>query len=263
MRITSLHRYPVKSLAGQPVDVLELERWGAVGDRRWAVVDAAGDRLSAREAPAMLHLRATPYDDGVRLEGDGGVLDVPTPYDGPMVPVGISRQPLATDAGDDAATFLAAALGRGVRLVWQADPTVRSVNPDNGGLDGEVLSLADAGPVLLTTEASLARLQAWVGPEPALEMARFRPNVVLDGEEPFAEDGWREVRLGDLAFRVQQTCDRCVMTTIDPATLTRGPEPIRTLARHRKWDGKVWFGVWLVPQATGPVRVGDPVAVSP
>lgn len=262
MLVTSLSRYPVKSLAGVPVASLDVQPWGPVGDRRWAVVDAAGDRVSAREAPAMLHLRALPYDDGVRLEAGGDVLDVPTPYDGPLVPVGISRQGVATDAGDDVAKLLTAALGREVRLVWQSDPTVRSVNPSNGGLDGEVLSLADAGPLLLTSESSLARLQEWVGPEPALAMARFRPNVVIEGAEPFAEDGWREVRLGDLDLRVQQTCDRCVLTTIDPVTLARGPEPIRTLARHRRWDGKVWFGVWLVPRSTGTVRVGDAVVVT-
>jgi uncharacterized protein YcbX len=259
VRISALFRYPVKSLAGTTVDALDIEPWGPAGDRRWAVVDAAGARVSARELPRMLRLGATPYDGGVRLAAAGRTLDVPTPYDGPQVPVGISRQPPVNDAGDDAAAFLSAALDHDVRLVWQPDPEKRSVNPANGGLPGEVLSLADAGPLLLTSESSLARLQEWVGPEPDLAMGRFRPNVVIDGATPFAEDSWSRVGLGDLDLRVQQACDRCVMTTIDPVTLARGPEPIRTLSRHRKWDGKVWFGVWLVPGGTGRVRVGDPV----
>jgi uncharacterized protein YcbX len=263
VRITRLHRHPVKSLAGIPVDALDIEPWGAVGDRRWAVVDTAGDRVSAREESVMLRLTATPYDDGVRIEANGDELAVPTPYDGPELPVGISRLPVATDAGDEAAAFLTAALGRAVRLVWQADPTKRTVNPDNGGRPGDELSLADAGPLLLASEASLAQLQEWVGPEPTLSMTRFRPNVVVDGSAPFAEETWPSVRLGEVAFRVQGPCDRCVMTTIDPVTLERGPEPIRTLARHRKRDGKTWFGVWLVPEATGTIRVGDPVSVSP
>lgn len=260
MRISALNRYPVKSLAGCPVDALDIEPWGAAGDRRWAVVDAKGARVSAREVSAMLHVGATPYDDGMRLTSNGTTVDVPTPYDGPAVPVGISRQGVATDAGDAAAEFLTAALGLDVRLVWQPDPTARTVSPENGGLPGDVLSLADAGPLLLTSDSSLAQLQDWVGPEPALAMARFRPNVVVSGFAPFDEDTWSTVRLGDVDFRMQHTCDRCVMTTIDPVTLERGPEPIRTLARHRRWDGKTWFGVWLVPQGTGTIRAGDPVS---
>lgn len=138
-------------------------------------------------------------------------------------------------------------------------PRERSVNPSNGGADGDVLSLADPGPLLLTSDRSLAQLQEWVGEEPHISMMRFRPNVVVDGGQAFEEDTWPGVRLGDLEFRVQQTCDRCVMTTIDPVTLAKGPEPLRTLARHRKWDGKTWFGVWLVPQSVGGIELGDEV----
>jgi uncharacterized protein YcbX len=260
VRISALYRYPVKSVAGSRVDVLDIEPWGPAGDRRWAVVDGSGARVSAREVSAMLHVGATPSSAGVRLAVAGEELDVPTPYDGPEVPVGISRQPPAKDAGEAAAGFLSGALGTAVRLVWQPDPAKRSVNPDNGGLPGDVLSLADAGPLLLTSDSSLARLQEWVGPNPSLAMARFRPNVVINGFAPFEEDTWSEVRLGEVDFRIQHTCDRCVMTTIDPVTLDRGPEPIRTLARHRRWDGKVWFGVWLVPLGTGSIRVDDPVS---
>jgi uncharacterized protein YcbX len=57
-------------------------------------------------------------------------------------------------------------------------------------------------------------------------------------------------------FRVSGVCDRCVMTTIDPVTLAHGTEPIRTLAKHRRWHGKTWFGAWLVPQEPGLVTVG-------
>ena len=96
-------------------------------------------------------------------------------------------------------------------------------------------------------------------------MLRFRPNVVIDGDpgEPFAEDAWPFVDLGDVRFRVTAICDRCVMTTVDPVTLARGKEPIRTLAKHRKWDGKTWFGILLVPVlepgSAGVIAVGDAV----
>ena len=145
------------------------------------------------------------------------------------------------------------------------------------------MSLADAGPLLLTSETSLAQLNAWIAadvdqpdvadidpadlsdtgaapPAAGLEMLRFRPNVVIDGAEPFAEEGWPSVRIGEVEFRTTMICDRCVMTTLDPVTLEGGKEPIRTLARHHRWDGKTWFGTRLVRTGGGNhVRVGDAV----
>lgn len=263
MRIEELWRYPLKSGRGLACSELELEPWGSVGDRRWAVIGADGKKVTGREVAELLWLSAVPTDDGVDLEYAGRRLAVPTPADGPLVEVDFSRLPKATDAGDAAAAFVTDVLGHEARLVWQADPTARSVNPGNGGLDGETLSLADAGPLLLASRASLAQLQEWVGETPALSIRRFRPNVVIDGEEPFAEDGWSTVRLGEVDFRFQQVCDRCVFTTIDPDTLARGPEPIRTLAKHRKWDGKTWFGIRLVPLlepgGSRTIRVGEAV----
>lgn len=261
MKVTALWRYPVKSLAGLAETSLVIAPGGPVGDRRWAVVDAAtGAKVTAREVRPMLGLRAWPTADGVRIEApDGSALEVPRPVDGPRVVTDFKQLSHALDAGDEAAGYLSVALGRQVRLVWQADVADRTSRQDLGGLEGEVLSLADAGQLLLTTEASLARLQEWVGPEPQLSMRRFRPNVVIDGELPFEEDDWAATRIGGLDFRVQHTCDRCVMTTIDPVTLAGGHEPIRTLSRHRKRDGLVWFGVWLAPLGTGQIAVGDGV----
>jgi uncharacterized protein YcbX len=167
--------------------------------------------------------------------------------------------------------------------VWQPDPTTRPIAENRGGLPGEHLSLADAGPLLLVSRASLTQLDRWIAeeadrpdvagldprqtsenapssahPEP-LDVVRFRPNVVIDGDEPFAEDGWSTVRIGDVTFRKTMICDRCVMPTIDPDTLVGGKEPTRTLARHRHWDRKTWFGIRLVPLGTGTLTVGDAV----
>ncbi len=263
MQITSLRRYPVKSMAGVEEPFLDIDRGGPAGDRRWAVVDAdSGEKVTAREVPRLLHLVAHTTDSGLRLRTlDGRTLEMAFPRDGRSVTTSFSRLSHALDAGDEAADLLSLELGRPLRLVWQASVTARSIRPDLGGLEGEPLSLADAGPLLLTSEASLAQLQEWVGLDTDLAMARFRPNVVIDGDEPFAEDTWGRVRLGEVDFRMQQTCDRCVMTTIDPVTLEKGKEPIRTLSQHRKWDGSVWFGVWLAPLGQGRVHLGD--AVSP
>ena len=60
------------------------------------------------------------------------------------------------------------------------------------------------------------------------------------------------MRIGPVTFRAAKGCDRCVFTTIDPDTAAKGHEPLFALARHRRWDGKVWFGVTLIPDEAGP-----------
>ncbi|HEY6787936.1 MAG TPA: MOSC domain-containing protein, partial [Trebonia sp.] len=168
----------------------------------------------------------------------------------------------------EAGQWLSKVAGMDVRLVYLDDPTRRATNPDYSK-DGDVVSFADGYPLLLTSEESLERLNEWIADgkhaaEGPLPMTRFRPNVVVAGAAAFAEDGWHLVRIGDLRFRVAKPCGRCVLTTVDPDTAVKGKEPLATLARHRRWDGNVWFGVNLIPddpRPDGRLHVGDPVQV--
>ena len=274
MHVTGLHLYPVKSLAGISPRVAALDARGLAGDRRWAVVEPDGTKVTAREEPALLGVRAEPLDDGaVRLVGaETDAVVVRPPRSTQPVPVRFSGQAWARPGASDASTWLSRQIDREVRLVWQDDETFRPIRPDLGGLDGDRNSLADAAPIHVTSQASLARLNDWLletalelGEEPRdpLGHERFRPNVVIDGEQPFAEDSWSTVRIGAVTFRATMLVDRCVLTTIDRTHLHTSKEPIRTLARHRKWDGATWFGVRLTPALPLPagsmLRVGDPV----
>lgn len=264
MHLTRVRLYPVKSLGGLDVRSARVEPWGLAADRRWAVVDDTGRTVTARERNLMLGLTAEPLADGGVLLGSAtsDPLRVDVPTDAAPVAVGVSRQGTALPSGGEADDWLSTHLGQSVRLVWQPDPTVRPVSDEHGGLVGDRMSLADAGPLLLTTEASLAALNAWTDEgAPVLDMLRFRPNVVVDGDEPFAEDEWGFVTLGEVRFRIAGGCDRCMMTGIDPFTLQRGLEPIRTLSKHRRRDGKTWFGVLLVPENEGEIAVGDAVTI--
>jgi uncharacterized protein YcbX len=272
-RVARVRVYPVKSLAGLDVGRTSVEPWGLRADRRWMVVDRRGEVVTARERHALLAVRATPDDEGgLTLDADGAPsLHVDAPGGPADVPVGISRLDRATSAGEQADRWLSEVLGETLRLVWLDDPRRRPVAPAHGGADGAPLTLADAGPLLLTSTASLRRLDSWLleearrrgEPDPApLDMRRFRPNVVISGDlPPFVEDAWRSVRIGDVTYRFAEHCDRCVMTTIDPATTATGKEPLRTLARHRRWGGKTWFGIRLVPTARGTLAPGDDVEV--
>lgn len=272
--VIALTTYPVKSLAGVSAQEAAIEERGLRGDRRWAVVDEDGTQVTAREEHALLGLRAEPLPGGaIRLSADGAEsLEVDAPSEAAPVAVRFSGQEMARPAGARADAWLTARVGRSLRLVWQDDDARRPIRPEMGGRAGDVNSLSDAAPLHLTSEASLRRLGAWLletalerGEEPGEPLGhdRFRPNVVVAGGEPFAEDAWASVRIGDVAFRTTMVCDRCVMTTIDRADLRSGKEPIRTLARHRKWQGATWFGIRLtpvLPLAPGAtVRVGDAV----
>lgn len=271
MRVESLHLYPVKSTAVRDVSEATVEPWGFSGDRRWAVIGADGNRLSAQRYRALMRVRALPTTTGLRLDADSArTLDVPYPVDGFRVPVGLSELESAVFAGDSAAEWFSVLLGVPARLVWLDDPHRRAVRTVKGGRDGDSLNLADNTPVLLTSLASLAQLNAWIRDEaalrgelpiPALPISRFRPSIVIDGDGAFAEDGWSTVRIGEVEFRFASGCDRCGVTTIDPASSKSGHEPLRTLAEYRKWDGHVWFGAGLIPVTLGAVRVGDPVEV--
>jgi hypothetical protein len=274
--------YPVKSMGGVVVDTAAIEPWGIAGDRRWGLIGESGQKITARQVRGLLGFRAEVLGDhSIRIsDRDGEGILAAAPAGADRVPVSHSRQGYARLAAAVVNDWLTDRIGMTVRLVWQDDPTVRTLAEDKGGLQGEHLSLADAGPLLLASEASLAQLNAWIaadadlaavsgldpadvstgtGAGEALDIVRFRPNVVIDGEEPFAEDAWPTVRIGSLTFRTTMVCDRCVMTTVDPVTLAGGKEPIRTLARYRRWDRKTWFGTRLVPLGTGTIRVGDPV----
>jgi uncharacterized protein YcbX len=209
-------------------------------------------------------------DSAIELTARGGSrLRVATPVAGEVVSTNLSRLESVRAASIDADDWLSNELDRPVRLCWLDDPGRRTISLDHGGRPGEPLNLSDAGPVLLTSSASLAQLNEWMAEDahergadaPApVRMDRFRPTVVVDGiSAAFVEDDWKQVRIGGVEFRFAERCDRCVLTTIDPQTLEMGKEPLRTLARHRQWDHKTFFGIRVIPAGTGTIHVGDAV----
>jgi len=265
MRLAAIRVYPVKSLAGVDVRDAEVQPWGLRHDRRWLLLEADGTVLTAREEHTMLGIAATPLaGGGIDLSCDGSTLRVEPPLEGELLPTTLSRLESVRSAGREADEWLSRMLRRPVRLGWLDDPRRRTVSAAHGGRAGDYLNLSDAGPLLLTSERSLEQLNAWIAEAQApMVMTRFRPNVVAAGsEEPFAEDTWTHVDIGEVRFRVGERCDRCVLTTIDPDNLDAGKEPLRTLARHRRWDHKTWFGIRLIPTRTGTIRAGDSVAVA-
>jgi uncharacterized protein YcbX len=273
MRLLSVHTYPVKGGHRVDHDTARVHPWGLAGDRRWMVVDADGRGITQRDSPRLVALRARVRPAGLLLRAAGRVdgvpelpeVDVPEPVGTPPVPVRVFDHYLpvpALPAGEAADDWLGRLLGRPARLVWLARPARHVPAGDPAHDPGDQVSFADAYPLLLTTTASLAALNGWRTEGEALPMTRFRPNLVIEGAPAWAEDAWtgHRIRIGPVGFRVARACGRCLVTTIDQETGTRGREPLLTLAAHRRIDRKLLFGVYLVPDGdAGAVSVGDPV----
>ncbi|MEU3610303.1 MOSC N-terminal beta barrel domain-containing protein [Streptomyces sp. NPDC035033] len=267
--LRSVHVHPVKALRALERAEAEVQPWGLAHDRRWAVVDAGGTVMTQRRHPRLALASAEPLPDGgLRLTAPGlDPLVVPVPEPSATLTADVFGEAVETvPAGAAAAAWFSAHLEADARLVHLDAPEHRRPVDPAYALPGETVSLADGYPLLVTTSASLDALNALVAQgdhahEGPLPMSRFRPNLVVDGTEPWAEDGWTRLAVGEVTFRVAKPCGRCAVTTTDQATGGRGKEPLWTLGRHRSIDRRLVFGQNLVPEHTGTVRAGDPVKI--
>jgi hypothetical protein len=260
MHLASLHLYPIKSCAGITVDEWEVDGFGLRYDRRWMVTTPRGQFVTQRECPALALVRVTMAAPHLRLEAP----DMP-PLITPLNPLG--GRPISTMIWQDqvqvvapdhkADDWFSRVVGQEVVLAWMPEQVVREVDRSwapRGGRTG----FADGFPFLLAGEASLTDLNSRL--ERPLPMNRFRPNLVVQGSGPFAEDGWRSLQIGEIPMEVVKPCARCVVTTTEQSSGRRdGDEPLRTLATFRRQDGKVMFGQNVVHYGTGMLRRGDPV----
>ena len=225
------------------------------------VVDESGGFLSQRSHPRMALVTPSIRADRMRIEAPG----MPA-LETPLHPASVAETNVtvwedtvsATWVGERAATWFTAFLGTPCSLVHMAEEVIRPADPAYAPRGARV-SFADGFPFLLLSEESLADLNGRMAQ--ALPMNRFRPNLVVSGGQPFAEDGWDRIQIGEIGLRVVKPCGRCVVTTTDQATGGRGQEPLRTLATYRRRDGQVMFGQNAVHENTGRLKVGDAVQI--
>jgi uncharacterized protein YcbX len=261
IRLNGLYVYPIKSCGGVAVGEWYVDERGLRHDRRWMLVDEAGRFMSQRRFPRMALIGARSVPDGFVVSAPGmPSLEVPLrPPNGKPLRAQIWNDTVDTlTAGGEADRWFGEFLGVRSKLVHMPDESVRPVDPDYGE-PGDLVGLTDSFPFLLISEGSLAALNARL--EHPLPMNRFRPNLVVGGCDPFAEDDWKMVRIGPITFRVVKPCARCAITTVDQRTAATGREPLRTLATFRREGKKVLFGQNLVHNATGTLRADDPLKV--
>lgn len=260
MQLTQINIFPLKSARGISTSVTRVGMFGPEFDRRWLLVDPQGKFLTQRRFPSMSLIDVSLMEQGLQFNAPSmETLTVlrPDGVESRLVTVW-NDECQAWDAGDAAADWFSRYLGVSCRLTYMPEDTFRAINPKY--LDRrQPVSFADGFPFLLISEASLADLNSRL--ETPIEMLRFRPNLVVRGCEPFAEDRWRRIRIGMIEFDVVKPCSRCAIPNIDPATGERGGEPYRTLAGYRTNEFGVCFGQNLVHRNGGILRVGDALEV--
>ncbi|PQA87030.1 MOSC domain-containing protein [Marinicaulis flavus] len=248
----------------------KLETRGLENDRRWMVIDAAGNFMTQRKRPLLATIAARITENGLSLSVDGGgVLDVARPDAARRRDVVVWDSTVsAACAAPPASAFLSDILGEEAHLVFM-DDEARRMKDSMWTPSPEPVSFADAFPVLVTSTGSLAALNRDIEAHggAAVPMARFRPNIVVDCDEDWPEDNWRRLKIGGVELDLVKPCDRCIVTTTDQRSGARmGPEPIASLARiHRSTDPRikgVIFGMNAAPRALGDIAVGDSVEAS-
>jgi uncharacterized protein YcbX len=225
------------------------------------LVDREGRFLTQRELPRMALISPRLQTQGMVLQAPG-IDDLSVrqpPEEAERVEVAVWSDRCSVQRADPLAdAWLSDYLGLFCRLVYMPDESVRPVDPRYAKPQDRT-AFSDGFPLLLISQASLDDLNSRLS-EP-LPMLRFRPNLVVEGCDPYAEDGWRNIRIGELTLRVVKPCSRCKVTTVDPYTGESGSEPLKTLADYRRRGNKVYFGQNLIHDGPGDLALGMPLEV--
>ncbi|MDD1609897.1 MAG: MOSC domain-containing protein [Methylococcaceae bacterium] len=253
--------YPVKSLAGIHLTQWQVTKTGFQYDRKWMLIDNQGQFLSQRRLPKLALISTALTDNQLILSAPNQqdlVLPL-VPTDGDVIVSTIWHdQCAARSVSREVDGWFSNFLAVDCRLVYLPTEINRIVD-NRYAQTSDHVAFADGFPFLLISENSLVSLNQAM--QLNLTMNRFRPNLVIADCPSYAEDSWREIRIGDIDFRLPKPCSRCAVPTIDPDTAQTGKEPLTTLNRLRKWQNKVYFGQNAIHNQSGTLTVGDNVQI--
>lgn len=252
--IAALHVYPVKSCGGVAPNEALLIETGLEFDRAWMLVDATGRFVTQRELPRMALVKPVLKTSEMVLRAPG-MLALHVALDRVEAPTRVTvwdDEVAAYDMGDLCAQWFSDLLDRRLRLV-RFDPQHKRLSDHRwtGTLDAEN-GFSDGFPILVCSSASLAELNRRLeanGDAP-VTMARFRPNLVLDGLDAHGEDALDEIVLdaagGPVRLKLVKPCARCSIPNVDPVTAATGHAVSDALAGYRadaRLGGKITFGM--------------------
>lgn len=257
MYVSELYIHPLKSAAALRVESIDYEAGGPAHDRQWMLVDTKGKFLSQRNLPKMCFIHASIHDGHLALSAGNKSISSDILQIGEGTTVSIWKdQVRAADCGDVAADMLSEFLGKQCRLVQLAPDTHRLVDPEYAHA-GETVSFADGFPSLLVSQASLDEFNSHLN-DP-VDMRRFRPNIVVSGSAPYAEDEWRTLNINGISFDLVKPCSRCIMPSINPDTADKEMRVNEALLKTRRRGRNTYFGQNAIHHGLGKIRVGDKV----
>ncbi len=265
--IKSLHIYPLKGARGIDINNAKLRPRGIKHDRRFMLINAQGRFLSQRQYPKMAQISTKLHQDGlgINIPGEKEII-IPFPATGRHINVSLWRDEFAACLVEHKINAcISAFLGENVNLVFMADNTKRMVDK-NWVKEDYPVSFADGYPVLVTNQASLDDLNRHLTEqnERALPMDRFRPNIVIEGANPWEENNWKILRIGEVEIKCVKPCVRCVVTSINQKTGIAGKKSalnaLKKLnpSKNPKNQGVV-FGQNAIITRLGKIKIGDKV----
>jgi len=258
--LSELAIYPIKSTAQISLSSANTGLFGLDNDRRWMLIDENGYMLTQRKHPRMCLIESNLSNDRLIVSATGlEPLSITPPDSGKATKATVWEDTCTSyDAGSEAAEWFSAFLKTPARLVYFPQNEIRQVD-QNYAKKGDITAFSDGFPYLLTSQASLDDLNSRLST--AVEMKRFRPNIVVKGNEAFAEDNWKQIRIGGIDFNFVKPCSRCVIPSINPDTAEKTAEVVKTLASYRMRENKIYFGQNLIAEGTGKLKLGMEVEI--
>ncbi len=265
MKLTNISVFPIKSAKGFSLENTIIENMGIPYDRSFAIIGADDKIITARENPLLLTIQTKIENGQIELSSAGKesihlVLDE-LPQNN-SISVGIfSDFTNAIPINHPVNDWLSSILQQPVKLVKTDPGSLRKMKEKYAPTNQEVIRFCDLAPIHLISKSSLDDLNLKL--DQPVTATRFRPNFLIDGAEPYAEDHWKSIQIGDFVFDVGMKTMRCNLLTIHPETAERNPnqEPLRTLSKIKKNGNEVSFGIYLIPRKLGVVKKGDTVTI--
>jgi uncharacterized protein YcbX len=233
-RIAALYYYPVKSARGIAVDVAPITAAGFADDRRWMLITPAGRFITQRDWPRLALLRPALSSTTLQLAAPSlANFSIALSQQGSGRKVHVWKDEVhAFDEGDAVSEWLRQLLGTQCRLV-RFDPAQRRLSSREWtGVYEAENRFSDGYPLLVLSAESLQDLNGRLSAP--LPIDRFRPNILLEGVQPYDEDRIDELSADGVRLKLVKPCTRCKIPTTNQETgVSEGEEPLRTLKGYR------------------------------